>query len=364
MNAETRMPISSEAFHQRMHANHMYGLWELASQMTPCPQPKTAAYLWKGALFDSIIEQSGEVVPIGNERRALQLFNPGLEGRWATTNTLLGAVQMLLPGETARAHRHAPTAIRFIMEGSGAYTAVDGERVYMQPGDLVLTPSWAWHDHGNETDERVVWFDGLDLPLIQSMDAMFFQLYDDPMLPLTRPHNDSQHLFGHARLMPTWVKEQPLSSPLLLYSWKDAYGALMAMQDHDGDPHEGVRLEYQHPQTGGPVLPTMACYIQLIRAGERLRAKRETGSAVYYVERGQGETIINGVRFAWGKGDVMVLPSWALREHANTSTSEDAVLFSISDAPVLQKLGLFRIETYDENDGHQEVTSVFQPEGV
>ena len=131
-------------------------------------------------------------MPIGNERRALQLFNPGLDGRWATTNSLLGAVQMLLPGETARAHRHTPTAIRFIMEGTGAYTAVDGERVYMKPGDLVLTPSWAWHDHGNETNERVVWFDGLDLPLIQSLEAMFFQLYDVPMVPLTRPHNDSR----------------------------------------------------------------------------------------------------------------------------------------------------------------------------
>jgi gentisate 1,2-dioxygenase len=364
MTAEAKNQISSEDFHARMHANHMYGLWELASQMTPSPQPKMVPYLWKGDLFDSIIEQSGEVVPIGNERRALQLFNPGLEGRWATTNSLLGAIQMLLPGETARAHRHSPTAIRFIIEGTGAYTAVDGERVYMKPGDLVLTPSWAWHDHGNETNERVVWFDGLDLPLIQSLEAMFFQLYDQPLYPLTRPHNDSEHLHGHAAITPTWVKEKPLSSPLLIYSWDAAHGALMAMQDHDGDPYEGIKLEYQHPQTGGPVLPTMACYIQLIRAGERLKAHRQTGSAVYYVERGNGETIIDGVRYVWGKGDVMVMPSWALREHANTSKSEDAILFSISDAPVLEKLGLHRTEGYEDNGGHQAVTSTFQPESV
>ena len=107
----------------------------------------------------------------------LQLFNPGLGGRWATTNNLIAAVQMLLPGEVARAHRHTPTAIRFIIEGTGAYTAVDGERVYMAPGDLILTPSWSWHDHGNETKERIVWMDGLDIPLIASLEAMFFQFY-------------------------------------------------------------------------------------------------------------------------------------------------------------------------------------------
>ncbi len=135
-----------------------------------------------------MVRESSEVVPVGEERRALQLFNPGLDGRWATTNTMIAAVQVLLPGETARAHRHTPTAIRFIMEGEGAYTAVDGERVYMAPGDLVLTPSWAWHDHGNETGKPVVWMDGLDVPLVQFMNAMFFQLYEDAReFPLTKP---------------------------------------------------------------------------------------------------------------------------------------------------------------------------------
>jgi len=157
---------------------------------------------------------------VGEERRALQLFNPGLDGRWATTNTMIAAIQLLLPGEVARAHRHTPTAIRFIMEGSGGYTAVDGERVYMAPGDLVLTPSWAWHDHGNETDKPVVWMDGLDIPLIQSLNAMFFQMYDQTQFPLTKPNNASVSLHGHVSLSPTWVKERPQSSPLLLYSWR------------------------------------------------------------------------------------------------------------------------------------------------
>ena len=166
-------------FHERMHATHMYGLWELASQMTRAPRAEGASpTCGRPSLIEAMVRESGEVVPVGEERRALQLFNPGLDGRWATTNTMIAAVQLLLPGEVARAHRHTPTAIRFIMEGEGAYTAVDGERVYMAPGDLVLTPSWAWHDHGNETDRPVVWMDGLDIPLVQALNAMFFQIYE------------------------------------------------------------------------------------------------------------------------------------------------------------------------------------------
>src|SRR5262244_3976384 len=215
-----------EAFHQRMHANNMYGLWELASQMTPQPQPKMVAHMWPWSTLEPIITQSTEAVPVGDERRALQLFNPGLGGRWATTNNLIAAVQVLLPGEVARAHRHTPTAIRFIIEGTGAYTSVDGERVYMAPGDLILTPSWAWHDHGNETDRPVVWMDGLDVPLVQFLNAMFFQMYDVPQVPLSKPNNASVQLHGHVSLNPTWVKERPQSSPLLLYSWDKTWRSL------------------------------------------------------------------------------------------------------------------------------------------
>jgi gentisate 1,2-dioxygenase len=361
MTAKTEEIDTTDSFHQRIHDNYMYGLWELASQMTAHPMPKMKAHMWKWSLFESVIKEAGEVVPIGNDRRALQLFNPGLEGRWATTNNLLGAIQMLLPGESAPAHRHTPTAIRFIIEGSGSYTAVDGERVIMAPGDLVLTPSWAWHDHGDETDDRVVWFDGLDVPLIQSLEAMFFELYDLRQVPLTKANNASERLHGHAHLAPTWVKDKPLSSPLLIYSWASAYEALMALRDQAGSPCDGVMLEYQHPQTGGSALPTMSCYLQLLRPGEHLQAHRHTGSAVYLVERGQGETIIDGERYLWGKGDVLVLPPWALNEHRNMSSSEDAILFSIQDTPVLEKLGLDRHELSEEDGGHQRVTRTFTP---
>jgi gentisate 1,2-dioxygenase len=346
-------------FHDRMHEAHMYGLWELASQMTPRPAPRAIPYLWTAAQLEKMVREAGEVVPVGEERRALQLFNPGLEGRWATTNSMIAAVQLLLPGEIARAHRHTPTAIRFIMEGDGAYTAVDGERVVMAPGDLILTPSWAWHDHGNETDRPVVWMDGLDIPLVQALDAMFFQFYTAPQVPPSKPNNASVRLHGHAGLSPTWVRERPRSSPLLLYSWETTWPALTALGDARGDAHDGIALEYTHPQTGRSLLPTMACWIQMLRPGERLAAHRHTGSAVYYVVRGAGETIIDGCRFAWGQGDILTLPSWALHEHANVSGREPAVLFSIQDRPVLEALGLYREETPAGDGGHQAVTSTF-----
>jgi gentisate 1,2-dioxygenase len=361
MTLQTELALR-EAFHDRMHRNHMYGLWELASQMTAHPMPKAIPYMWKWSLLEDILRESGEAVPVGDERRALQLFNPGLGGRWATTNSLLGAVQLLLPGEVARAHRHSPVAIRFIIEGSGAYTAVDGERVYMKPGDLVLTPSWTWHDHGNETDKRVVWMDGLDLPLVQSVEGMFFQLYEAHQFPLNKPNNQSQHRHGQAHLAPTWVRERPQFSPLLIYAWEQTQRALEEMRDEEGDPHDGVLLEYTHPQTGGTVLPTMACYVQMLRPGQRLRAHRHTGSAVYYVVEGEGETVIDGQRFVWGKGDIVVVTPWALHEHANTSATQDAVLFSMHDTPVLRALGLHREAAYEENGGHQVATGTFTPD--
>jgi len=358
MTTQPQATSLEEAFHERMHAHGIYGLWELQSQMTAHPQPKMLAHMWKWSLLDSLIKQSSDAVPVGDERRALQLFNPGLGGRWATTNSLIAAVQVLLPGEVARAHRHTPTAIRFIIEGSGAYTKVDGERVYMAPGDLILTPSWSWHDHVNEADIPVVWLDGLDIPLIQSLEAMFFQFYSERQVPDERAANTSGQLFGHVHLAPTWVKERPKSSPLLIYSWERTWQSLNALRDQAGSPHDGIALQYTHPQTGGALLPTMACWIQLLRPGERTQAHRHTGSAVYQVVQGEGETIIDGVRFAWTKGDVIALPSWSLHEHANTST-EDAVLFSIQDTPVLEALGLYKEESYTENGGHQTVLSSF-----
>jgi gentisate 1,2-dioxygenase len=321
----------------------MWGLWEIASQMTPHPQPQAIPHQWKWSLLKEVVKQSATAVPVGDERRAMQLFNPGLNGQWATTNTLIAAVQVLLPGEVARAHRHSPAAIRFIIEGRGAYTAVEGEKVIMQPGDFVLTPSWQWHDHGNETQETVVWMDGLDVPLTRSLNAMFFEMGKELKASHHKPVNGSKALYGHGKLTPTWTKERPLFSPLMLYSWEQTQQALHGLRNHDADPHDGISLEYTHAQTGGPVLPTMSCRVQMIRKGEKLKPKRVTGSSVFHVVQGRGRSTIEGKAFDWEKGDIVALPSWARHDHANAG-GEDAILFSISDRPVLEALGFYREE--------------------
>lgn len=339
-------PIKTEdAFHQLIHQNHMWGLWEIASQMTPHPRPDAVPYQWKWSLLKEVVKQSATAVPVGDERRAMQLFNPGLKGEWATTSTLIAAVQVLLPGEVARAHRHSPAAIRFIMEGDGAYTAVEGEKVIMHPGDFILTPSWQWHDHGNETQETVVWMDGLDVPLTKSLNAMFFEMHKDIKASHHKPVNGSQALYGHGKLAPTWTKERPLFSPLMLYSWEQTLEAFHDLRNHDGSPHDGLCLQYTHAQTGGPVLPTMSCCVQMIRKGEKTKAKRVTGSSVFHVVQGRGRSVINGQGFDWEKGDIIALPSWAQHDFASTGP-EDAILFSISDRPVLQALGFYREELY------------------
>ncbi len=342
-------PIKTEdPFHQLIHQNHIWGLWEIASQMTPHPRPEAIPHQWKWSLLKEVVKQSATAVPVGDERRAMQLFNPGLNGQWATTNTLIAAVQVLLPGEIARAHRHSPAAIRFIIEGGGAYTAVEGEKVIMYPGDFVLTPSWQWHDHGNETKETIVWMDGLDVPLTKALNAIFFEMGQDLRAQETKPVNGSKALYGHGTLAPTWTKmrdsERPRFSPLMIYSWDQTAEALHELRDRDGSPYEGIALEYTNPQTGGPVMPTLSCRVQLIRKGEKLKARRVTGSSVFHVVQGKGRSVIEGKTFDWEKGDIIALPSWAQHAHSNTGT-EDAILFSISDRPVLETLGFYREQT-------------------
>jgi len=333
---------SPEAFHQYIHEQHMHGLWEISgSQNTPLPTPEAVPHLWPWSLMEQVVRQSCVTVPVGNDRRAMQLYNPGLGGRWATTNTLIAAVQVLMPTEVARAHRHSPAAIRFIMEGNGAYTAVEGERLMMKKGDLVLTPKWQWHDHGNEGNETVVWMDGLDVPLVKMLDAFFFERYPEVTAPTTRPVGNSQALYGNAGVMPTWVKRQDAISPLMVYSYDKVREALHALRDEEGSPYEGIALEYTHPQTGGPALPTIGNRIQMLRPGEKLKPRRVTGSSVFCVVEGSGRTVIDGKVFDWVPNDILALPSWALHHHENTGKGE-AVLFSINDRPVLEKLELYR----------------------
>ena len=280
------------------------------------------------------------------ERRVLMLVNPALTDPPATVNTLFAGIQIITPGETAQAHRHAAGAFRFIIEGSGAATTVNGERVHMHPGDLLLTPGWHWHDHIHEGDGPMMWLDGLDYPLVNSLDANFFELYDQRLQPLATPDDLSSRQFLHGRLNPAWVSPPPggaaAISPVGNYPWSETERALRAIADDaDGSAADGILLEYTNPWTGGPVMPTIGCGIARLRAGFTGVPRQRTASTIYHVVSGEGSTTVGDTTLEWSDRDVFCVPGWVPYAH-RVHSSRDAVLFSFTDEPVMRSLGLYR----------------------
>jgi gentisate 1,2-dioxygenase len=275
------------------------------------------------------------------ERRVICCVNPG-SGRGAT-NTLVANVQVVGPGEIARAHRHTAAALRMIIESTGGYTVVNGEAIPMLPGDLVLTPNWTWHDHANDSELPMIWLDGLDSPLVGALEAGFWEEYPEEVQTPREDMDVSVAKYGAGAFRPAWETTDTTNSPLWHYPWvqtKAALDRLAAVES--GSPHDGIILEYTNPATGGPVMPTIACYVQVLRPGARTEAHRHTPSTVYHVIEGQGATIVNGTRFDWESKDIFTVPGWATHSHINESQTQPAYLFSFTDAPVHRALGLYR----------------------
>lgn len=340
---------------------HLTPTWVYAPELVPKNPPVTyKPHLWKWDLLHRILMRAGELVSIerGGERRSMEVVNPALRQWHATTHTLGAALQLVKPGEIAPPHRHTAAAVRFIVRGRGAYTAVQGEQLFMEEGDLILTPKWTWHDHGNETVEPIIWLDALDYPLINLLQASFFEPFPEPKQPITKPIGYTEERVGLAR--PAW-EPYPEEVPLVTYRWRDTYRSLTTLRESAGSPYDGVILEYVNPFKQGPVLPTMSCLIQLLRPEEHTRAHRHTSSTVYFVVKGSGQSVIDGERFDWGKGDFFLTPPWAWHEHANP-TNDESILFVISDKPVLDAFGLFREEAYAEQGHRQPVQKVFTPD--
>ncbi|MFQ6028600.1 MAG: cupin domain-containing protein [Dehalococcoidia bacterium] len=319
--------------------------------------PEVEPFLWRWKEVEPLVLKSGDLVTPDRdvERRTLRLTTPGVER--GATHTMTAALQLLLPGECAPAHRHTPTALRWILKGEGAYTTVQGDKCWMEPGDLILTPSWTWHDHANEGTEPMIWLDGLDVPLVRYLRANFYEPFPEDQQPVVGV-GDSELRYASGALRPAWEDNQTPYSPLWHYKWDRTYDALTKLAQIDSSPFDDVAMEFSDPATGGPVLRTMSCWIQLLRPGIQTRAHRQTSSAVYHAFKGNGYSVIDGQRFDWNEGDFFVVPSWAWHEHANES-GEEAVLFSIQDIPVMKSLSLYREEPYEENAGHQVVTSRF-----
>ncbi len=338
-------PDEATAFLDGLSQFNVGPLWKVLGQiLTPEPRTRALPHLWSWQELRPQLLRSGEVVTAAEaERRVLMLLNPGLEGRVATTTTLYGGLQLILPGEIARTHRHTPNALRFIIEGEGAYTVVDGDKMTMAPGDFVLTPNWTWHDHGSEGDQPVVWLDGLDLPLASLLENIFTQPFPQEVQPVTKPLNASVAVYSKGGLLPSWQRAVDNGrSGLLKYAWTDAYAMLMSLGKDKESPFDSGLLEYVNPVNGGPSLPTMASFLQRLKPNQTTRAHRHSASAVYLAVQGHGRTYIDGRAYDWAPGDVFALPLWAAHSHQNRSANQDALLFSFTDAPVMRALDWYR----------------------
>jgi gentisate 1,2-dioxygenase len=349
MNKNSPHPKASsdaQGFYEDVARLHLSPLW--LRQGHP-PHQRAVPYLWRWPLVREQMMRASEVVSTEHvERRVLGLTNPGLNhaGHFATTPNLVAAIQLILPGETALAHHHTPAALRIIIEGEGAFTCTDGERCWMEPGDLILTPAWSYHDHKNEGNGPMMWLDGLDVPLIDSMDTMFFELHPGRRSqPVMQPDEASMARFAVAGMRPAGFSWEKKYSPLTKYPWQKMVQALDDMLASDASPYDDLRLEYFNPQNGGPVMPTIACYAQKLRAGGHTQNHRHNNATVYHVFRGSGYSIIEGQRFEWSERDVFVIPGWHWHEHANASSKDAAILISYTDEPLLKTLGIHREET-------------------
>jgi gentisate 1,2-dioxygenase len=305
-----------EAYYRALEGEELGALWNVANEIEPWyPQPRSIPTLWSWKRIQPYVRKAAELVAAEKAaRRVVMLVNPGRKEWSAAAGLLYTGVQVMNPGEAASAHRHQASALRFVMEGRGAYTIVDGERLDLGARDFVLTPNGTWHEHGVDAGgTQCVWQDGLDIPLMNSLDANFYEVHPkltQAQAPLSRDN---------------WRKPY---SPVFLYKWDDAYRKVKAEGFH----------EYTNPLTGGPVMPTMGAHLHRIR---ETKAKRHTGSLIYQVAVGRGWSEVGGRRFEWEEKDIFCVPSWTPYRHG---AHGEAVLFCFNDLPAMRALALYREE--------------------
>jgi gentisate 1,2-dioxygenase len=331
-------------FYTRLRTQNAAPLWEVLGDLVRS-DPRTACMpaLWRYDEIRPLIKEAGTMITAEEaERRVLILENPGFIGGSRITQSLYAGLQLILPGEIAHSHRHATSALRFVLEGDGAYTAVDGERVTMKPGDFILTPSWTYHDHGNPGDVPVVWLDGLDIPITNFFDTSFAERHPDKSQPVARREGDALARYGSAMLPLEYTSTRP-SSPMVTYPYDRSRNALDQLSKSGSpDARHGVKLQYVNPATGGYPLTTIGAFLQLLPKGFKGTPYRSTDATVFCVAEGHGSSTIGGRTFPWGPRDIFVAPSWHPVAH---DAQDESVLFSFSDRPAQKALGLWREDT-------------------
>jgi gentisate 1,2-dioxygenase len=325
-----------------MAGKNLSGYWSLGMEGLPRqPMTKVEPCLWKWAdVYESLV-RAGEVISLENsERRVVRLVNPGLDKKFGfATHTIQVSFQYVKPGENARAHRHTPAALRFVIQGNGAYTTVNGQQCVMEPGDLILTPNMTWHDHSNDSQEPMLWLDGLDFPLVTALNQVMQERFAERRQPIESNSEDAMGRLGGS------VRHGLPLADFFHYKWRDTEPTLRSLAKTPAarSRFDGYLLEYRNPITGGPTMTTIQCAVQLLPAKDKTDAHRHTSTVMYHVFRGQGATIIGEQEYEWRQGDTFVVPLWHTHRHVNAS-SKEAILFSMSDEPALRALELYREE--------------------
>ncbi len=328
-------------FYRRMDKDNLAPLWEVLHELV-IPQPRSPAVpaLWKYREIRPYIMESGGIITAREAvRRVLILENPGMRGQSSITRSLYCGLQLILPGEVAPSHRHTQSALRLVVEGSGAYTAVDGERTTMHPGDFIITPPWTWHDHGNPGAEPVVWMDGLDINILALFDAQFAENYPEESQPVMRPEGDAQARYAN-NLVPLGPLPKAAASPIFNYPYERSRETLHALSRNEApDECHGWKMQFINPLTGGFAMPTIGAFIQLLPKGFRSAPYRSTDGTVYSVIEGRGRAEVAGQSLAFEPRDTFVVPSW---HAARFACESECVLFSYSDRAAQVALGLWR----------------------
>ena len=331
-----------QSLYRRIEKHDFAPLWEVYHDLIP-DEPVTPCKpaLWKWAEARPYLMEAGRLITAKEAlRRVLILQNPGMPGKACVTQSLFAGYQLILPGEIAPSHRHTQSALRFVLEGSCAYTAVDGERTMMRPGDFIITPSWTWHDHGNPGTEPVIWMDGLDVPILRTFAAQFHEPFPEDVQPLSRGEGASGARYGN-NLKPIGAAAPfGKTSPIFSYPYERSRETLAALaKEGNPDACHGWKMEFINPLTGGHAMPTIAAFIQLLPKGFATRPCRSTDGTVYSVVEGEGQVKIGSQEFAFGPRDAFVAPSW---HPVEIEARSETVLFSFSDLPGQEAMGLWR----------------------